>query len=271
VTDRKQAIAIALSEKEKKEAQSVAWSNHTPEGHINSLAYDANAAPRIGLSQVSPGLWDSEVEIPRFGFDEHLGDIRAQLQGISKGHGPFRHAVGRMELFDFLKNYKGYKGLQNFVRKSAPVALSDMPGSEEDRTKRLVQFLQKDISDAWGGQSGASTPKKASYTELLTQDERAEAVKYGMFLKAAAIAPVDQCDSLIKQALVGEGLDFSAKAIVIGSLATGIPMGIMAHLLHNKVKQTGRKENELAQQIDYYRNAGADLESGLASAGATLG
>ena len=113
--------------------------------------------------------------------------------------------------------------------------------------------------------------KKAQHTDYVTSDERAESIKMGMFLRCAAEGGhPDQADGILKQSALGDIPDAGAKFVLMGSLATGIPIGIMAHLIHQRVKATDRKERLLDAKIQHYRNAGQDIESGLAGAGAVI-
>ena len=107
------------------------------------------------------------------------------------------------------------------------------------------------------------------YIKNMSTKERAELMKAGAFLKLAhlRVAP-DQSGNMIKKAITfGGTLDAGAKSVVIGSLLTGVPVGIMAHMISKKVNDVKRKERELKQKIDYYRQATEGLETGLAGAG----
>jgi hypothetical protein len=106
------------------------------------------------------------------------------------------------------------------------------------------------------------------YTRILSRDERAAAVRTGMLLKAASHGgrPAD-LDHLLKQGddnFLESGFDIGTKAIIYGSLLTGIPIGIMAHMIHSKTKQVRGKEREMQSRIDFYNQAAQDIETGLA-------
>lgn len=110
---------------------------------------------------------------------------------------------------------------------------------------------------------------KAPYLRNLNPRERAACLRTGAILKLAQLqAPPERAADLIKRAIsIGGALDTTAKTVVVGSLLTGIPVGIMAHLMSKKISDVRRKERELTQQINYYREAAQGLETGLAQAG----
>lgn len=110
---------------------------------------------------------------------------------------------------------------------------------------------------------------RAPYISNMSTQERAAYMRAGALLKAAHLQiPPENADSAIKSAFsLGDTLDATAKTIVVGSLLTGIPVGIMAHMMSKKIGDVKRKERELTQQIGYYRDAAQALESGLAQAG----
>ena len=109
------------------------------------------------------------------------------------------------------------------------------------------------------------------FKQLLTAEERVACWKLGMHTKFAdaGIAP-SKIDETIKEA-AGETPLFSvggaAKAIMAVSLLTGIPLGIAAHVVGQRISATRSKEQELNSQVGYYRNAARQLEGGLQAAG----
>jgi len=112
---------------------------------------------------------------------------------------------------------------------------------------------------------------KAPYISNMSAEERGACMRAGAIMKMAhlRINP-KQSDAMIKKALgLGGAMDATAKTVVVGALLTGIPVGIMAHMVSKKVNDVKRKERELGQKIDYYRQATQGLESGLAQAGVT--
>jgi hypothetical protein len=110
---------------------------------------------------------------------------------------------------------------------------------------------------------------KAPYINSMTPQERASCMRAGAILKLAHLQiPPEHAGTAIKSAFsLGGALDATAKTVVVGALLTGIPVGIMAHMVSKKVGDVKRKERELSQKIDYYRDAAQGLESGLAQAG----
>jgi len=101
---------------------------------------------------------------------------------------------------------------------------------------------------------------KPVYTQLMSPEDRARNIRIGMVTKAASVAS--------KQASVGSILgsvaDLGTKGIIVGSLVTGIPLGIMSHIVHSKVKKIRQQEKDLDKQIGYYRDAADSIENTLA-------
>ena len=93
-------------------------------------------------------------------------------------------------------------------------------------------------------------------------------------LPAAEIQDFAKCGAAINAAGFGksaasitEALDLGTKTILYGSVITGIPVGIMAHAIHKKIRDKRLKERELDARIEYYRNATSGVERGLAGMG----
>lgn len=108
------------------------------------------------------------------------------------------------------------------------------------------------------------------FRQLLSPEERVACWKLGMHTKFAdAGVPVSRIDETIKLAAPTTPL-FSvggaAKAIMAMSLLTGIPLGIAAHVVGQRISATRNKEQELNAQVGYYRNATKQLEGGLEAA-----
>jgi hypothetical protein len=101
--------------------------------------------------------------------------------------------------------------------------------------------------------------KQPLYTQILSKEERAQAINTGMVTKTASVAKEASIGSIL-----GSLADLGTKGIVVGSLVTGIPLGIMAHIMHNKVKQVRQKEKDMDAQIDYYNQASGSIERTLA-------
>ena len=103
---------------------------------------------------------------------------------------------------------------------------------------------------------------KPVYTQIMHPEERGQAIRAGMTTKAASVAAYDKEASV--SSVLGSIADLGTKGIVVGSLVTGIPMGILAHMVHSKVKQVRQQEKDLDQQIGYYRDAASSMERTLA-------
>lgn len=95
--------------------------------------------------------------------------------------------------------------------------------------------------------------------DLLPRDERELFAKCGGAVSASGFG---------KSALDFSSLfDVGTKGILYGSILGGIPIGIVAHLVHKKIQDRRLKERELDKQIEYYRNAASGIEHGLAGMG----
>jgi hypothetical protein len=103
---------------------------------------------------------------------------------------------------------------------------------------------------------------KPLYTQVLSREERAQAINVGMITKSAAVS--GQIKEASIASILGSLADLGTKGVVVGSLVTGIPLGIMAHIMHNKVKQVRQKEKDMDAQIDYYDQAAGSIERTLA-------
>ena len=99
--------------------------------------------------------------------------------------------------------------------------------------------------------------KTPLYTKLLTREERADCMFTGMMLKGAEAG-------ITKEAALSDIGDFSTKAVIAASLLTGIPTGIVAHILAKKARKQTLKERELIEQNDYYRDAADLIEDEMA-------
>jgi len=111
------------------------------------------------------------------------------------------------------------------------------------------------------------------YTKHASPHARAELMRLGAIMKLAqaGVQPeyMDPAMTLVKRSAIGPALDATAKTVVLGSVLTGIPVGIMAHMLAKKMTAVKRREREMQQKIDHYRTAATELESGLAQSGIT--
>jgi hypothetical protein len=99
---------------------------------------------------------------------------------------------------------------------------------------------------------------RAPYTQILTPDERAQCLAFGATLKLAQHrVPVNKTAEVFNSGNVG-------KAIIATTLLTGIPIGIVAHLMGRSITSRKMKEREMDQKIKYYRAATQGIETGLA-------
>lgn len=100
----------------------------------------------------------------------------------------------------------------------------------------------------------ATTPE---YIRLLSIDERAAAMKLGASIKLA------QHCGLSKQAAISLTADGAMKTVALVSLVGGIPLGVAAHLVGQKLSKDSQRQKELKEKIKYYREATRTLGSGL--------
>lgn len=106
---------------------------------------------------------------------------------------------------------------------------------------------------------------------MLSPDEKAACLLNGALLAGyAAKVPV----SVLAEALcteksadggvLGGAADDTMKALVIGSIGTGVPMGILSHIIGRRIKARSDKEKQLEATRDYYFNTNKNLESRFA-------
>jgi hypothetical protein len=135
-------------------------------------------------------------------------------------------------------------------------------GEKGKKVKDKDQAIAIALSEA--REAGEDIPeKKAYYTQLLSKEQREECIRNGLLLKLAEYGVTGE--TLEKEAgLVGDWFDTGAKGIILGSVITGIPLGIMAHMVHRKTREVRNREKELQSKINYYNQAAQDLETGLA-------
>jgi hypothetical protein len=94
----------------------------------------------------------------------------------------------------------------------------------------------------------------------LTPQERAAAMRAGMVLACA-----ETNTPLTKVAAPGISPGGTMKAIIAVSVLTGIPIGIAAHVVGQRITKERGKEKELQTQTGYYRNAAQQLSRSLAA------
>lgn len=78
-------------------------------------------------------------------------------------------------------------------------------------------------------------------------------IQYGTMDKSAAV----QIPDILSPAA-------TLKGVATVALVTGIPIGTLAHIVGQKVSASRAKERRLMEEAQYYRNAGKQLEYGLA-------
>lgn len=97
------------------------------------------------------------------------------------------------------------------------------------------------------------------YMKYLTAEERAAGIRMGALHKMAN-------SGALKQADFSDAPGNILKGIAIASLVAGIPLGALAHIIGRKINATNRNELEAKKKIEFYQNAGQQLETGLANA-----
>ena len=104
----------------------------------------------------------------------------------------------------------------------------------------------------------------ATYANWLSPDERLAAIRQGYLVKCAESGVTKAAVSVLGT------LDSATKAVLVGSVLTGIPMGVMAYAINRRLSRKRQQERELQERIEFYNEAAHDLESGLAERGATV-
>ena len=111
------------------------------------------------------------------------------------------------------------------------------------------------------------------FTHVIDREERAEAIKIGMMmgLVANGIPPL----SLGKEAQVAKDIgDFITQSVPRGilsvSLLTGVPVGILSHMMDRAAGPEQQKQREALQRIKYYKDVGREMEGRLAEDETTL-
>lgn len=104
---------------------------------------------------------------------------------------------------------------------------------------------------------------KPEYIQLVSTEERAEAMKLGAVV---ALARKGIRPSQIKSAAVALSPGGIAKTMITVSLLAGLPLGVVAHAMGRQITQQKNRERELRERIKFYRNAAGSLETGLAEA-----
>lgn len=133
-------------------------------------------------------------------------------------------------------------------------------GPKVKSRKQAIAIAMSESRDA-----GEKVPtKKAS--DFLTPEERLSLMHSGALLKCAN-------EGMDKQAVlesVGSIFDAGTKAVIVASAVTGIPIGIMSHLMGKATRSNRMKEQELENKIKYYENAGQQMERNLTNQGVRI-
>lgn len=105
---------------------------------------------------------------------------------------------------------------------------------------------------------------KPGYISRLSKEERSGCVKFGMTLAFAQAGLTPQnIDGFCKTAGVNDYLETAGKAVLALALIGGIPIGVAAHVVGNRINQQSMKEKELQEKLKYYHTATGSLEHGL--------
>jgi len=106
--------------------------------------------------------------------------------------------------------------------------------------------------------------------EYITPEERTQAMKFGAYQRLSeAGVPFARIDGLVKQALEMPSASGVAKTVIALSVLTGIPFGIAAHVIGNRINRARGHEKELTTEAGYYRNATEQMQRGLEAANAS--
>jgi hypothetical protein len=113
-----------------------------------------------------------------------------------------------------------------------------------------------------------ATTKTAS---ILSPAEKMDLMRCGALMKAAhmGISPEELEKRAVLEGL-GSMFDAGTKAVLVGAAVTGIPAGIMAHMLGKATRKVRLKEQAMQQEAKYYRGATSAMEQGMANAGVTV-
>ena len=111
------------------------------------------------------------------------------------------------------------------------------------------------------------------FTHKLHPRERADAIKIGMMLSLVAhgIPPVTLTKHAQTPVQDVSNLLFQTvpRGIVSVSLLTGIPIGIVSHMMDRAAAPEQQKQREALQKIKYYKDVGREMEGRLAESETT--
>lgn len=101
-------------------------------------------------------------------------------------------------------------------------------------------------------------------SQYLTPMERASCIKVGAYRRfvEAGVRP-SRIDAMVKSGAWSDLPSMTMKTVMAVSLLTGIPIGIAAHIVGQRISGSRGRERELEQQAGFYRNASQSLASGL--------
>lgn len=104
-----------------------------------------------------------------------------------------------------------------------------------------------------------------NYTHL-SKEERAQCLRFGALMKCAEMGftsrELDKVANGDRASILGFGGGM-LKLVAGLALATGIPIGVAAHVVHRQISQDRAKERELQEQIKYYKNTTEGLKQTL--------
>jgi hypothetical protein len=100
----------------------------------------------------------------------------------------------------------------------------------------------------------------------LTAQERSQCLRFGAIMKCAELGfttrELDKVAEGDKANVLGFGAGMM-KLVAGLALATGIPIGVAAHVVGRHINQERTKERELQEQIKYYQNTTEGLRQAL--------
>jgi len=104
------------------------------------------------------------------------------------------------------------------------------------------------------------------YTKVLSADERMACMRFGAMLKCSEHGLTeDGVKDVVKAATIS--LADSAKAVAATAVMSGIPIGVIAHIVGQHISGQRAQERELEEKVKYYRNATQGLNAGLTAKG----
>ena len=112
------------------------------------------------------------------------------------------------------------------------------------------------------------------YQKLLSPEEHEACIKQGMILTAVSAAQIGPEMKKVAQMTVGNTLasvgtvgDYSTRMLMTLSVVTGVPIGILAHVVGKKLGERRAEERGMEDEAKYYHNAAKGLETEMARQG----